>query len=67
MYSSKDFFISALGISVPMYYHNYDIMVQRASEPIPFCIIKTQNDGSTVLRVNSWNNEDAEEGIIVMV
>lgn len=67
MHSAKDFFISALGVSVPMYYHNYDIMVQRVSESTPFCIIKTQHDGSTILRVNSWEDEDDDSGITLML
>lgn len=54
MNSSKDYFLSTLGVSVPPSLSRYDLTIQRATEKKPFCSILTNKDGVTVLRVNPW-------------
>lgn len=58
MHHAKDFFLSTLGIRVSAEKLPYDVVVQRSNESTPFCIIKTERDGTTILRVNSWDDAD---------
>lgn len=65
MQSTKDFFLSSLGIvaSIPVI-ANSEILIQRAKEPEPFGHIYTKKDGSTVLRVGSNLEADGYKVII---
>ena len=58
MCSSKEFFLSALGVnSIPAELNCHDIAIQRYDEKEPFCMIKMRKDGKTILRVNPWEVE----------
>lgn len=61
MNSSKDFFLSAIGVTLPNEVMDYDVFIQKDRDKQPSFGIMHKKDGSVILRVNPWDCD----GIIV--
>lgn len=54
MNTTKEFFLSAIGVSVPNDILEYDVFIQKHGDTTPSFGIIHKKDGSVVLRVNPW-------------
>jgi hypothetical protein len=57
MNTSKDYFLSLLGASVPGELMKHNLSFQRKNESEPFCAIITDKSGRTFFRANPWDDD----------
>lgn len=63
MHSSKDFFLSAIGVVLPSELMEYDVFIRGNEDTQPSFGIIHRTDGTIILRVNPWEYD----GIVITI